>query len=193
MYKVVAEAKNSAEALKALREEKPQLAIVDLNLGDESGLNLITSMMAIDASLFVLVLSMHDERYYSERVLRLGAKGYIMKDEAGNKVLDAIKRVLDGKIYLSESEQERLSEAAALDNVKASKEWYASVKKLSDRQFEIFSLLGKGYGTVEIAAKLNLSTKTIDTHKEHIKLKLHCPSAQELRQLAVEWASHPEL
>ncbi|MDR1466627.1 MAG: response regulator transcription factor, partial [Treponema sp.] len=185
IYKVVAEAKNSTEALKALREEKPNLVIIDLNLGDENGLDLITSMMAIDANLLVLVLSMHDERYYSERVLRLGAKGYIMKDEAGNKVLDAIKKVLDGKIYLSESEQERLSEAAALDNVKANKEWYASVKKLSDRQFEIFSLLGKGYGTVEIAAKLNLSSKTIDTHKEHIKLKLHCPSAQELRQLAV--------
>ncbi|MDR0411630.1 MAG: response regulator transcription factor [Treponema sp.] len=192
-YKVVAEAKNSIEALKAVREEKPNLAIVDLNLGDENGLDLITEMMAIDANLPILVLSMHDERYYSERVLRLGARGYIMKDEAGNKVLDAIKTVLAGKVYLSDSEQERLSEAAALDNVKANKEWYASVKKLSNRQFEIFSLLGKGYGTIEIAAKLNLSSKTIDTHKEHIKLKLHCPSAQELRQLAVEWSSHPEM
>ncbi|MDR1216733.1 MAG: response regulator transcription factor [Treponema sp.] len=192
MYKVVAEATNSAEALKIMREEKPNLAIVDLNLGDENGLDLIASMMAIDEKLIILVLSMHDERYYSERVLRLGAKGFIMKDEAGNKVLEAIKRVLDGKIYLSKAEVERISEAATLDNVKVSKEWYASVRKLSDRQFEIFSLLGKGYGTVEIAAKLNLSTKTIDTHKEHIKLKLHCSSAQELRQLAVEWASYPE-
>ncbi|MDR3284397.1 MAG: response regulator transcription factor [Treponema sp.] len=189
-YEIAGEAKNSAEALKLFRERQPNLAIVDLNLGDENGMDLITGIRDRYPDMVILVLSMHDERYYSERVLRLGASGYIMKNEAGTKVLDAIKTVMSGKIYLSEAEQERLSEALAGEPGKNDKDRYASVQKLSDRQLEIFTLIGKGLGTVEIATKLDLSTKTIDTHKEHIKLKLHCNTSQELRQLAIEWAAY---
>jgi DNA-binding NarL/FixJ family response regulator len=189
-YSVIGEAKNSAGALDLLREKKPDLAIVDLKLGDEDGMELIKDMKALNPEVVVLVLSMHDERYYAERVLRVGARGYIMKDEAGNKVLDAIKMVMSGKVYLSNSERERLFEFMTGRNVlKEGTDWFATVRRLSDRQFQIFTLIGKGLGTVEISARLNLSTKTIDTHKEHIKLKLHCNSSQELRQLAIEWSN----
>jgi DNA-binding NarL/FixJ family response regulator len=188
LYSVIGEAKNSAEALELLREKKPDLAIVDLKLGDEDGMELIKDMKAVNPELVVLVLSMHDERYYAERVLRAGARGYIMKDEAGNKVLDAIKMVMSGKVYLSSSERERLFEfMTGRDVLKEGTDWFATVRRLSNRQFQIFTLIGKGLGTVEISARLNLSTKTIDTHKEHIKLKLHCNSSLELRQLAIYW------
>lgn len=191
LYVVVGEATNGAEALSILAEKKPSLAIVDLNLGDEDGLELIKNMKAMNGDLAVLVLSMHDERYYAERALRAGARGYIMKEEAGAKVIDAIKTVMAGKIWLSERERERLFDSMTGGvPLREGKDWFASVSKLSDRQLQIFTFIGKGLGTVEIAAKLNLSTKTIDTHKEHIKLKLHCNSSQELRQLAIEWVNN---
>ena len=188
-YAVIGEADTCARAMEILKEKHPALAIVDLNLGDEDGLDLIKDMKAFDPALIILVLSMHDERYYAERVLRAGARGYIMKEEAGDKVIDAIKTVMAGKIWLSDSEQNRLFDYIAGGRItNENKDWFASINMLSDRQLQIFSLMGKGLGTVEIAAKLNLSTKTIDTHKEHIKLKLHCNSSQELRQLAIEWS-----
>lgn len=186
IYEVVGEARNHKEAMDILAEQKPELAIVDLNLGDEDGLDVIKDMHAVSPKLAILVLSMHDERYYAERAIKAGARGYIMKEEAGNKVIDAIHTVLSGKIWLSDEEKERQLENEM--NKKNSAE--DGVSSLSDRQLQIFTLIGKGLGTVEIAAKLNLSTKTIDTHKEHIKLKLHCNTSQELRQLAIEWAAH---
>jgi DNA-binding NarL/FixJ family response regulator len=191
LYHVIGEAASGEAAMEIIQTEKPDLVIMDLNLGDENGMEFIPKIKAYDPKIIILVLSMHDERYYSERVLRLGARGYIMKDEAGNKVLDAMKTVLSGKVYLSDAERERLFDAMTGENIREGNDWAVSVRKLSNRQLEIFSLIGKGLGTVEIAAKLNLSTKTIDTHKEHIKIKLHCNTSQELRQLAIEWASHP--
>ncbi|MDR0655055.1 MAG: response regulator transcription factor [Treponema sp.] len=190
-YSVVGEAKDSAEAFKLAGEEKPDLAIVDLNLGDEDGLDLLKDLHSRFPEIAVLVLSMHDERYYAERVLNAGGRGYIMKAEAGNKVMEAIETVLGGKIYLSKAEQERLS--AYLEPGRGQGGPFASVEKLSDRQLQVFKLLGKGLGTVEIAAKLNLSAKTIDTHKEHIKIKFHCNTTQELRQLAIEWVNRPAI
>lgn len=141
-------------------------------------------------SLIILVLSMHDERYYAERVLKAGARGYIMKEEAGSQVIDAIKTVLTGKIWLSDAERQREEDNNISFDGKKETSAEDNISSLSDRQLQIFTLIGKGLGTVEIAAKLNLSTKTIDTHKEHIKIKLHCNTSQELRQLAIEWTSH---
>ncbi|MDR2701855.1 MAG: response regulator transcription factor [Spirochaetaceae bacterium] len=190
-YTVVGEAATLAEAMSIAKSENPALAIVDINLGDENGMDIIPRLKVWNPNIVILVLSMYDERYYTERILRLGARGYIMKDEAGSKVLDAIETVMSGKVYLSGAEKERILEAMTGENLKDSKNWALSVRKLSDRELQIFSLMGKGLGTIEIANKFNLSTKTIDTHKEHIKLKFHCNTSQELRQLAVEWASHP--
>lgn len=187
VFQVVGEARNHAEAMVILAAEKPELAIVDLNLGDEDGLDVIKDMHAVYPKLAILVLSMHDERYYAERAIKAGARGYIMKEEAGNKVIDAIHTVLSGRIWLSEAERQRQTENEMNNSINQTSE--DGIETLSDRQLQIFTLIGKGLGTVEIAAKLNLSTKTIDTHKEHIKIKLHCNTSQELRQLAIEWSS----
>ena len=192
MYAVVGSAKNTAEALRMAVQENPSLVILDLNLGDENGMDLIPLLKDLISNVAILVLSMNDERYYSERIIGLGAHGYIMKDEAGDKIFEAIKTVMSGKIYLGEAERERLALAIGSDGIKDNKDRLASIQKLSNRQIQIFSLIGNGFGTIEISNKLDRSTKTVDTHKEHIKLKLNCASSQELRQLAIEWASHPQ-
>ena len=189
-YKVTGIAKNHDEAMTMLNELSPDLAIVDLNLGQEDGLELIKDILAQKPQTKVLVLSMHDERYYADRAIKAGAKGYIMKEEAESNVSTAINTVMQGKIYLSEAEQKRHDELALNKNTKKNSEPVDLVSTLSDRQLQIFTLLGKGLGTVEIAEKLKLSIKTIDTHKENMKEKLNCESATELRKMAIEWTSH---
>lgn len=185
-YKVVAMAQNRNEALDTIQKYTPNLAIVDLNLGQEDGLDLIKDILIYSPRTTVLVLSMHDERYYAERALKAGAKGYIMKTEAETSVINAIRTVVDGKIYLSDKEKARIEDFNSGKEMEV-EDTLSSVSNLSDRQLQIFSLIGKGLGTVEIASKLNLSIKTIDTHKENIKVKLHCASSAELRQMAIEW------
>lgn len=185
--KVVGTAKNRMEAITLLNSVTPELAIVDLNLGQEDGLELIKDILSYQPQTKVLVLSMHDERFYAERALKAGAKGYIMKEEAETQVINAVQTVLSGEIYLSESERARLEEMTKNDS--KTKQDFDTISSLSDRQFQIFTLIGKGLGTVDIAAKLNLSIKTIDTHKENIKTKLHCSSSAELRQMAIEWTN----
>jgi DNA-binding NarL/FixJ family response regulator len=187
-YAVCGEAVSSAEALALMESKKPDLAIVDLRLGDEDGLEVIKKLKARDAGLRVLALSMQDERYFSERALNAGSNGYIMKTEAGAKVLEAIKTVLAGGTYISEAERERLLEFTAGEIPRGAGDPFALVEKLSNRQLRVFTLIGKGLGTLEIASLLNISTKTVDAHKENLKLRLHCRTAQELRQLAIEWA-----
>lgn len=190
LYKVIGMAKNRAEAVSLISETKPDLAIVDLNLGQEDGFELIKDILVIKPKTKVLVLSMHDERFYAERALKAGAKGYIMKEEAENQVINAINTVIKGDIYLSENEAARIKDLSKNNKDKITSEPFDLISSLSDRQLQIFTLIGKGLGTVEIANKLNLSIKTIDTHKENIKLKLHCSSSAELRQMAIEWTIH---
>jgi len=190
IYKVIGMAKNRVEAISMIDELKPNLAIVDLNLGQEDGLELIKDILVIHPKTKVLVLSMHDERFYAERALKAGAKGYIMKEEAENQVINAIQTVMNNEIYLSENEQKRIKELSKNDKNKEAEGPFDLISLLSDRQLQIFTLIGKGLGTVDIANKLNLSIKTIDTHKENIKIKLHCGSSAELRQMAIEWTSH---
>lgn len=185
-FKVIGLAKDRNEALSLLDTTNPDLAIVDLNLGQEDGLELIKDILVIHPNTKILVLSMHDERFYAERALKAGAKGYIMKAEAETQVITAIQTVCNGEIYLSENEKRRIKELAQGSD---SSDKFDIIVTLSDRQLQIFTLIGKGLGTVEIAGKLNLSIKTIDTHKENIKAKLHCASSAELRQMAIEWTN----
>ena len=186
-YKVIGMAKDRNEAFSLLDKETPDLAIVDLNLGQEDGLELIKDILIIHPHTKILVLSMHDERFYAERALKAGAKGYIMKAEAETQVINAIKTVTNGEIYLSDEEKIRIKELSRGSSETGNK--FDTITTLSDRQLQIFTLIGKGLGTVEIASKLNLSIKTIDTHKENIKAKLHCASSAELRQMAIEWTN----
>jgi len=189
-YSVVGEAFTIADAMKIAEKEKPNLVIMEIHLGNENGMELIPLIKAKCPGTYILVMSMHNERYYSERILRMGAQGYIMKNAQAADVKNAINTVMSGKVYLSEDERERIFEAITGENYRGMKDWANSMRKLSDRELQVFTLIGKGYGTIEIATKLGLSTKTIDTHKEHIKIKLHCNTSQELRQLAIEWTNY---
>ena len=186
-FKVVGMAKDRIEALELINKTTADLVILDLNLGQEDGLELIKDILSYNSHIKILVLSMHDERFYAERALKAGAKGYIMKAEAESQVINAITTVKNGEIYLSENEKSRMKELLQGDSENSDK--FATISTLSDRQLQIFSLIGKGLGTVDIAKKLNLSIKTIDTHKENIKAKLHCASSGELRQMAIEWTN----
>jgi DNA-binding NarL/FixJ family response regulator len=180
-FSIVADAKSRHQALQILEEHRPAIAIVDLTLGDDSGLDLIKDIRFRWPETRILVLSMHDERFYAERSLAAGAHGYCMKEEAAEHIVAALKAVAAGKVWLSP----RMAEGQEA----RSGQGQAPVHKLSDREFQVFTWIGKGLGTVEIAAKLNLSSKTIDTHKENIKLKLGCGTSQDLRQYAIEWQS----
>ena len=183
-FKVVGMAKDSTEALDFLKNTKPSLIILDLNLGQEDGLELIKKILDIKNTFKILVLSMHDERFYSERSIAAGARGYIMKEEAESQVINAINTVIAGNIYLSENERERISNKS---KDKDTNDIASLISPLSDRQLQILTLIGKGLGTSDIAQMLDLSIKTIDSHKENMKTKLHCANTAELRQLAIEW------
>jgi DNA-binding NarL/FixJ family response regulator len=182
---VASEAASAREALEMLEKEMPDIAIVDISLDDRSGIELIKDLRARNENLPVLVLSMHDEALYAERALRAGAKGYIMKQEATEKVMTAIRKALDGQIYVSERMAARL-----LDQFVSAKpgEEESPLGRLSDRELEIFSMIGRGLGTREIANKLFLSIKTVEAHREHIKEKLKLRSGTELMRMAVQHA-----
>jgi len=188
-FNIAAAAENGEDALKAINKEKPKLIIMEIRLNKENGMDLIAKLKASNPEISILVLSCYEERYYSERVLRLGARGFVMKSESSAVIMEAIQTVLEGKVYLSENERERIFQAMTGDNKHANKDMSAFFHSLSNRELQVFSLIGKGLGTIEIATRLNLSTKTVDTHKEHIKLKLHCSTSQELRQQAIEWTN----
>lgn len=179
------EAENASSALNAVASLGPDLVIVDISLEGKSGLELIADLVARYPELPILVLSMHDETVYAERALRAGAKGYIMKTEPPDLVIASVRRVLAGQVYVSE----KLVPKLLTRMVGASSGSLASpVERLSNREFEIFLLIGNGMGTKQIADTLHLSTKTVDTHKEHIKEKLHLASSSELLQYAVHWS-----
>src|SRR5450432_2363219 len=182
---VSAEAASAREAISSLTKQTPDVAIVDISLEDRSGIELIKDLRNIDPNLPILALSMHDEALYAERALRAGAKGYIMKQEATEQVMNAIRRVLDGQIYVSEKMSARLLDQFV--GVKPGED-ESPLGRLSDRELEIFSMIGRGLGTREIANKLFLSIKTVEAHREHIKEKLKLKSGTELMRMAVQYA-----
>ncbi len=180
---VCGEAEKAAQALDAVEKLKPDLVLADISLPDRNGLELIKDMRALQPGLAVLIISMHDESLYAERVLRAGGRGYIMKQEGGRKLMTAIRQVLNGQIYVSEKMSARILES--FSGRPASTD--ASVDKLSDRELEVLELVGEGKGTREIAAQLHLSVKTVEVHRAHIKEKLNLKTAPELVRFAVRW------
>jgi len=186
---VCAEAETAADALEAIAEHKPDVALVDLSLKGASGLELIKDIRVRHADLPVLVLSMSDEGVYAERALRAGATGYLMKEAATDEVLTALRRVLDGGIYLSDAVASRLL-AQLVRGVPA--DGGSPVDRLSDRELEVFGLIGRGLGTGEIARRLHLSPKTIETYRAHIKQKLNLADATELLQHAIHYVRESE-
>lgn len=181
---ICGEAGSAAEALEKLKTVQPDLAIVDISLGDRDGIDLIKDIHSRYGQVKVLISSMHSETFYAERVLRAGAKGYISKGAEGGQFLEAIRQVLRGGIYVSPAVSERmLQRMTGTGEVSTT----SLIETLSDRELEIFGLIGQGLGTRQIAEKLFLSVKTIETHREHIKAKLHLKNGNELVLHAMQW------
>lgn len=178
---VCAEAGTAVEALAAIARTKPDIAIVDISLGESHGLELIKDISARHPKLAMLVFSMHDESLYAERVLHAGARGYVMKQTPSQTLLCAIRQVLAGAVYLSAEMTRRLMDNVA--RMKPAMKAAPPAERLTDREYEIFDQMGRGYSTKEIAARLRLSPKTIASHRENIRRKLgFSNSAALLRQ-----------
>ena len=187
---VCGEAANADQAFAALETVKPDIVIVDISLDGPNGIEFIKAAKEPYPEMLFLVHSMHDETLYAERALRAGARGYIMKQEATEKVMVAIRRVLSGGIYVSEK-----MEAKMLYRMIDSKtnKTISSIERLSDRELEVFQLIGQGNGTRQVARILHLSVKTIEAHRAHIKEKMDFRNATELVHHAIQWTHHESL
>ena len=190
---VCGEAQGRVDALTAAERLQPDLALVDLSLRTGDGIELIKDLRVRVPNLLTLVLSMHDETIYAERALRAGARGYVMKQEKFDRLLLAIGRVLSGSIYVSDQVTAHAVQRLALggNSQEAAEESVDSyVNRLTDRELQVFRLIGQGLGTRLIAENLHLSRKTIESHREHIKAKLGLRDGSELIQRAIQWAHH---
>jgi DNA-binding NarL/FixJ family response regulator len=179
---VCGQAEGATSALQAIPDLMPDFIVLDISLDGPDGLELLKSLRAKYPNLPVLILSMHDELAYAERALRAGANGYIMKQEATEKVLTAIRQILRGDIYLSE----RLTKRMLQRFVHGALPPRDPLAKLSDRELEVYRLIGAGHGTRQIADELHVSTKTVESYQAHIKEKLSLRNARELVQHAIE-------
>jgi DNA-binding NarL/FixJ family response regulator len=180
------EAADVAEAMERFRKAKPDFAIIDISLKGGNGLDLTKSLLALDPKFPVLIMSMHDESLYVQRVLKAGARGYLMKQEASERVVNAVRKILAGDVYVSERMNEALlNQLASGSSGKNAKS--ASVENLSDRELEILQLVGQGHGTRQIAEEIHVSVKTVESHYAKIKEKLNLKNANELIQYAVKW------
>ncbi|NBK22947.1 MAG: response regulator transcription factor [Spirochaetia bacterium] len=188
-YKVAAQATTIAEALTQLEQVQVQMALIDISLQQENGLELVKTLKATRPEIQCIVVSMYDEIIYASSALKAGARGYIMKQEAASSLLDAIALVLKGKVYLSPPMRERmldtLLQPEANDEIEA-------VKLLSLREMEVLRLLGQGFGVSEIGQTLNLSVKTINVYRDNIRHKLSISDAGALRKFAIKWVKSNE-
>ncbi len=181
---VCGQAEGIPQALTLIEKSKPALVIVDIALGGQNGIELIKDIKIRSPNLPVLVHSMYDESLYAERCLRAGAKGYVMKQEPPTTLLKAVRQILGGAVYLSEPMTKQLLWRISDGGPGKGN---SPAELLSDRELEVFELLGRGFRTQEIAKELHLSDKTIQTHREHIKEKLNIPDAVNLVRQAVRW------
>ena len=181
---VCGEAEDAPQAIKAIETLLPDLVIMDISLKVGNGIELLKTVKPLFPHLFVLVLSMHDERLYAERLIRAGAMGYVMKDETAEQVLLAIGQVLAGEIFLSSRMKNRMMLQFAGRN---GKEPSSTLEQLTDRELEVFRLIGAGRTTREIADHLHLSMHTVQAYREFIKAKLKLPNSTQLVQHAVYW------
>jgi DNA-binding NarL/FixJ family response regulator len=180
---ICGEADHGARAVELAARLDPDLAIVDVALRTMSGIELVKHLRGVAPRVKILVVSMHDEAVYAERSLRAGAQGYLMKDAAGDEIAGAVRRILAGDVYLSPAMRARQVGGGPPGEPSAA----AAVARLSDRELEVLELIGRGYGTREIAGRLGLSSKTIDSYREHLKSKLHLAGGPQLARFAIEW------
>jgi DNA-binding NarL/FixJ family response regulator len=185
---VCGEAGNPAEALSELARTHPDLVLTDMTMPGRSGLEFIKDLHAQHPALPILVVSMHDEAIYAERALRAGARGYIMKEAGGDNLLTAIRQILRNEAYVSTRMSTKILENISSRRPRGSS---SPIEKLTDREFEVFQLIGHGKSTRDIAAQLHLSPKTVDVHRGHIKEKLELTDATALVRHAVRWVETP--
>jgi len=184
-FEICGDVDNAPEAVDLARRFSPELAVVDITLKSTNGIELTKALRAQSPELRILVVSMHDEEVYAERALRAGAMGYLMKHEASEMLVTALERILAGDIYVSD----RLKEKMLHRFLNHSTEKVISLSELlSDRELEVLELIGNGYGTRAIAEQLGLSVKTIDSYREHLKLKLNLGTSSELVRYAIQWS-----
>ncbi len=181
---VCGEAEEAASALAAIAASRPDVVLLDISLPGPDGIEVLKAIRATDPSLPVLVLSMHDESVYAERALRAGANGYIMKQEATENVLVALRRILRREMYVSDRIASAMLRQIALGTGKPDQ---TPIARLSDRELEVFRLIGEGHGTRRIADELHLSVKTVESYQAHIKEKFGLQSSRDLVQRAIEW------
>lgn len=181
---VCGEAGDPSEALRAVKTAKPNLILTDLTMPGRSGLEFVKDLLATEPAVSILVVSMHDEAVYAERALRAGARGYIMKEAGGEALLAAIRRVLGGEVYLSPRMSTRILEGLSARKPRGST---SPIEQLTDREFEVFQLIGQGKSTRDVAEQLHLSSKTVDVHRSHIKEKLGLKDSTALIRHAVRW------
>jgi len=178
------EAGGPSEAMAVIPHHHPDLIIADLTMKTGSGLDFIKDARTLHENIPILVVSMHDEKVYAERCLRAGASGYIMKEESAEHLVSAIQRVLDGGVYLSETMSARILKSVSGAN---SRNTDSPLQTLTDREFEVFQLIGRGKTSNEIASQLHISPRTVDVHRSQIKEKLHLKSGTALVHYAVQW------
>lgn len=181
---VVGEAGTAREAVAGVIRCHPDLVVVDISLPDKNGIELIKDLRALDERVQLLVVSMHDEDVYAERVLRAGARGYIMKEEAAERLVEAIRAVLAGSVFVSEKMSRRIVE---LFSGRGGGDALDPIERLTDRELEVFELLGIGLGSKEIATRIQCSPRTVDAHRAHIRRKLGFRDSKELMLNAVRW------
>lgn len=186
-FEVAGEAGNRGEVLDHLRKSLPDLILLDISLQGSDGIEVTKAIRSEFEHVFILIVSMHDETLYAERALRAGANGYIMKQEVAENVIKAIRQVLSGKIYVSDNMRQKVLRDLTQPNADVKS---TPLERLSDRELEVFRLIGEGRGTREIAEALHLSIKTIETYRAHIKEKLSIRSAAELARAAVSWVEN---
>lgn len=183
-FSVCCEASDMSSALQGLQECTPDVVVVDISLGQESGIRLIEEILFKKPEMLILVLSMHDEFLYAERCLKSGAKGYVMKQEPPEKVILALKRLLKGEIFISDKLSTKLLHKIVAKNTDS---YSSPFDRLSNRELEVFQLIGQGLKTRKIAEQLNLSIKTIETYIDHIKRKMDIDDSRNLILHAVQW------
>ncbi|MGA2265125.1 MAG: response regulator transcription factor [Phycisphaerae bacterium] len=184
---VCGESDDVAGALRLIDQTPPDVIIVDLTLKESTGLDLIKDVRLRHPGVLTLVYSMRDESFYAERVLRAGARGYITKEEGGKAVIEGIRKILQGQIFLSERMASKMIGLLVGSDGPAAT---PSVKSLTDRELEIFELIGQGLPTRTIASQLHVSPKTVESYREHIKRKLKLDNASQLLKHAIEWVQH---
>jgi DNA-binding NarL/FixJ family response regulator len=186
---VCGDASHMQKAVQLMEALKPDILLVDISLDGPDGLELLKHIRAQDPGLPVLILSMHDESIYAERALRAGANGYIMKQEATDNVLDALRRILNREVYVSPRIANKMLQQFV--GTTGAERGHSSVDDLSDRELEVLRLIGAGHGTRQIAEQLHLSVKTVETYQAHLKEKLGLRNSRELVQYATRWAMGP--